>query len=181
VRRAAFAAVRRLAPYIGPCEKRCVRTDQLVGTFGPPRPDTGRPEGGQDEVANLDDCGRGRTPPSLARNERDPFPATGVWHSAIEHPEWRTPVSDTLLIETKHLEPAGQEPPRPFDVATEDDRPPVCPRCHKRLVILSSQWTRSASGASIRRQLWGCPRGHAAVYRTNGLFGQVETLPDAVG
>ncbi|GIW03471.1 MAG: hypothetical protein KatS3mg059_0091 [Thermomicrobiales bacterium] len=62
----------------------------------------------------------------------------------------------------------------------EEDRPPACPRCHKRLVILSSQWGRTPSGVTVRRQFWGCPRGHASVYRTNGVFGPVHEYHDAL-
>jgi hypothetical protein len=89
-------------------------------------------------------------------------------------------VSDALLIDANHF----GEQPKPADAVdaphAEEERPPVCPRCHKRLVILSTQWTREA-GISIRRQLWGCPRGHATSFRTNGSFGQIELLPDIVG
>jgi hypothetical protein len=60
----------------------------------------------------------------------------------------------------------------------EDDRPPVCPRCQKRLVILATHHGQDASGRATRRQLWGCPRGHATVYRTGGTFGGLELLPD---
>jgi hypothetical protein len=81
--------------------------------------------------------------------------------------------------------PFGPEQPAPVDAGetapVEDERPPICPRCHKRLVILSTQWTRDAAGASIRRQLWGCPRGHAMTFRVNGSFGPIEVLPDIVG
>jgi hypothetical protein len=62
--------------------------------------------------------------------------------------------------------------------APEEERPPVCPTCHRRLVILATQWGRDDRGQSVRRQLWGCPRGHATAYRTGGAFGPVELLPD---
>ncbi len=61
---------------------------------------------------------------------------------------------------------------------TEDDRPPVCPRCQKRLVILATHHDLDSHGKRVRRQLWGCPRGHATVYRTGGSFGGMEVLPD---
>lgn len=32
---------------------------------------------------------------------------------------------------------------------------------------------RDAEGKRIRRQLWGCPVGHASVYRTSGHFGEI--------
>src|SRR5262245_5173653 len=60
----------------------------------------------------------------------------------------------------------------------EDDRPPVCPRCQKRLVILATHASSDQSGIPLRRQLWGCPRGHATVYRIGGSFGGIEVLPD---
>jgi hypothetical protein len=65
-------------------------------------------------------------------------------------------------------------------IRVEDDRPPACPRCQRRFVILSSQWYRTASGTSIRRQLWGCPRGHAIAYRSGGAFDGIEPLQDLV-
>jgi hypothetical protein len=47
-------------------------------------------------------------------------------------------------------------------------------------VILTSQWFRTATGVSVRRQLWGCPRGHATAYRANGTFDTIEHLQDLV-
>jgi hypothetical protein len=70
---------------------------------------------------------------------------------------------------------AGASPAR-----IDDDRPPACPRCNRRFVILTSQWFRTAAGVSVRRQLWGCPRGHATAYRANGAFGSIEHLQDLV-
>jgi len=67
---------------------------------------------------------------------------------------------------------AGSAPP-------EDERPPLCPVCQKRLVILATQHVRAAGGERVRRQLWGCPRGHATAYRTAGRFSAIELLPDA--
>lgn len=60
----------------------------------------------------------------------------------------------------------------------DDERPPVCPRCQKRLVILATHAGSDGSGQPQRRQLWGCPRGHATVYRIGGSFGGIEVLPD---
>ncbi len=63
---------------------------------------------------------------------------------------------------------------------TDDDRPPYCPTCHRRLVILTTHVDRtaSASGQRNRYQLWGCPRGHATSRRVMGSFSAVEVLPD---
>lgn len=57
------------------------------------------------------------------------------------------------------------------------DRPPHCPVCNKRLVILTSSSYRDAAGAYVRRQLWGCPRGHATATYQGGTFGPMELLP----
>lgn len=84
------------------------------------------------------------------------------------------------MVERKRYGPGGGEQPPRADVPAEDERPPVCPRCHKRLVILATHWGRDANG-KIRRQLWGCPQGHATIYRTNGAFGSFDILPDAIG
>ena len=62
----------------------------------------------------------------------------------------------------------------------EEDRPPVCPRCGKRLAILTSQSVRRQDGGLTRRQLWGCPWGHATAMRVDGVFGPVESLPDVL-
>ena len=78
-------------------------------------------------------------------------------------------------------------PPRPMPGPTgtghgpspDPDRPPVCPVCHRRLVILASRSGRDKSGGYVRRQLWGCPRGHATASYVNGSFGEVERLPSA--
>lgn len=96
--------------------------------------------------------------------------------------EWQDPVSDALLIEPKQFDVDLPVPVEVDDVApVEEERPPVCPRCHKRLVILSTQWLRGRDGKSTRRQLWGCPRGHATAHRANGVFTPIEMLPDVVG
>jgi hypothetical protein len=91
-------------------------------------------------------------------------------------------VSDAVVLDAK---PFGPEQPASVDAvdapSVEEERPPICPRCHKRLVILSTHWLKEASGHSIRRQLWGCPRGHATAFRVNGSFSPIEQLPDLVG
>jgi hypothetical protein len=58
------------------------------------------------------------------------------------------------------------------------DRPPTCPVCSRRLVILTSRSGRNGNGAYVRRQLWGCPRGHATAEYVDGAFGPVEVLPE---
>ena len=60
---------------------------------------------------------------------------------------------------------------------TDDDRAPSCPVCNRRLAILSTQTTRDGNGDLARRQVWGCPRGHAVAHRTNGTFGPIRVLP----
>jgi hypothetical protein len=61
---------------------------------------------------------------------------------------------------------------------TDDDRPPFCPTCHRRLVILTTHVERTSTGDRTRYQLWGCPRGHAMSRRMHGLFSPVEILPN---
>ena len=63
---------------------------------------------------------------------------------------------------------------------TDDDRPPYCPVCRRRLVILTTHIdrTRSEPGQRHRYQLWGCPRGHATSRRIDGAFTAVDVLPD---
>ena len=39
-------------------------------------------------------------------------------------------------------------------------------------------WGFDAAGAYVRRQLWGCPRGHATADYAGGRFGLIEVLPD---
>jgi hypothetical protein len=58
------------------------------------------------------------------------------------------------------------------------DRPPACPVCQRRLVILTSRSWRNGNGAYSRRQLWGCPRGHATAEYADGMFGEVDLLPE---
>jgi hypothetical protein len=82
---------------------------------------------------------------------------------------------------------AAQRPPRagppgrpglPAPSPEDDDRPPVCPVCHKKLVILATHPGRDAAGRPVRKQLWGCPRGHATTYRVGGIFEPIELLDD---
>ena len=63
----------------------------------------------------------------------------------------------------------------------DDERPPACPSCNKRLVILATHSVRDESGANIRQQLWGCPKGHATATRRNGAFSPVTLLSELVG
>jgi hypothetical protein len=58
----------------------------------------------------------------------------------------------------------------------DDETPPKCPLCHRRLVMLAMHWVKDERGASMRRQLWGCPRGHATAYRARGRFSPIELL-----
>ena len=62
--------------------------------------------------------------------------------------------------------------------ARDDERPPACPTCNRRLVILASHWTTDERGQPLRRQMWGCPRGHATAYRVRGVFTPIELLDD---
>jgi hypothetical protein len=62
----------------------------------------------------------------------------------------------------------------------DEERPPSCPSCNRRLVILATHWNRDESGRSVRRQLWGCPRGHSTAYRSGGVFSPIEIMPDVV-
>jgi hypothetical protein len=64
--------------------------------------------------------------------------------------------------------------------AAEDERPPLCPKCSKRLVILATQSARDEAGAFIRQQLWGCPRGHSTAVRRAGAFSPVTILSELV-
>jgi hypothetical protein len=66
-------------------------------------------------------------------------------------------------------------------VTVDEERPPSCPACNRRLVILATHWRRDDSGKSTRRQLWGCPRGHATSTRIAGMFTPIELLPDYTG
>lgn len=60
--------------------------------------------------------------------------------------------------------------------AGDDETPPKCPICHRRLVMLAMHCAKDEKGASVRRQLWGCPRGHATAHRTRGRFSPIELL-----
>jgi hypothetical protein len=98
-------------------------------------------------------------------------------NTVTEHYEKRIPrpVSD-VFEESTSVSP---------DTATslagaDDERPPLCPSCNKRLVILSTQFSRDESGASVRQQLWGCPRGHATATRRAGSFSPVTLLAELV-
>ena len=88
----------------------------------------------------------------------------------------------SAFTETIHLQVQFGHVRPPLDPGVpsepEADRPPVCPVCHKRLVILASRSGRDPSGAFVRRQLWGCPRGHATADYVDGTFGPIEILPD---
>ena len=64
---------------------------------------------------------------------------------------------------------------------TDEERPPSCPSCNRRLVILATHWNQDDEGRSVRRQLWGCPRGHATAYRNAGLFSPIELMPNVIG
>jgi len=63
----------------------------------------------------------------------------------------------------------------------DEERPPSCPTCNRRLVILATHWNRDDDGRSVRRQLWGCPRGHATAYRNGGAFTAIELMPSVIG
>ena len=63
----------------------------------------------------------------------------------------------------------------------DEERPPSCPSCNRRLVILATHWSRDDEGRSVRRQLWGCPRGHATAYRNGGIFSPIELMPSLIG
>ena len=63
----------------------------------------------------------------------------------------------------------------------DEERPPSCPSCNRRLVILATHWIRDDDGRSARRQLWGCPRGHATAYRNAGVFSAIELMQNVIG
>jgi len=91
-------------------------------------------------------------------------------------------VTETLtatMMATDTAEPdrVGSGVGRDRPTVADADRAPVCPVCHKRLVILASRSGRDAAGAYVRRQLWGCPRGHATASYASGAFGPMELLP----
>jgi hypothetical protein len=86
------------------------------------------------------------------------------------------PVSD-LIVESSTDTQAGLTVPP----VVEDERPPQCPSCNKRLVILATHSVRDGSGAFVRQQLWGCPKGHATATRRAGVFSAVTMLGELVG
>jgi len=45
-------------------------------------------------------------------------------------------------------------------------------------VIITSRSARDDTGVYIRRQLWGCPRGHALVDYSDGAWGPIDVLPE---
>lgn len=161
-----------------------------------------RPGTGQDVKAKAGNCRCDRGSPSLSQRsaaaatpqvasgrakirnryirtivlELRPFP---VWAEQLDGVAY--PVSDVLIVDPRHFGPEQPAPVEGVDAnPVEEERPPICPRCHKRLVILTTQWTRDAAGSSLRRQLWGCPRGHATAFRSKGSFSPIELLPDVV-
>ena len=85
------------------------------------------------------------------------------------------PVSDLVFEQPAALLPANSSP------SQDDDRPPLCPRCHKRLVILATHAVRDETGAAVRQQLWGCPKGHSSATRRAGTFSAVTVLSELVG
>lgn len=81
-----------------------------------------------------------------------------------------------VVAQSKMDHPA---PPAPRDhAAPEDDRPPTCPVCARRLAIIGMRSGRDEAGSRVRRQLWGCPSGHATTFRTAGVFGPFDILID---
>ena len=76
------------------------------------------------------------------------------------------------------LSPATPGPVAPPPPAHDDERPPACPSCNRRLVILATHWAQDEAGQPLRRQMWGCPRGHATAYRIRGSFTPIELLED---
>ncbi len=90
--------------------------------------------------------------------------------------EWRDPVSDTALA--IELAPHSLVDAPAAAPVVEEERPPSCPSCHRRLVILATHFIGDGNGGRKRRQLWGCPRGHATAYRLGGSFSPIELMPD---
>ena len=83
-------------------------------------------------------------------------------------------MSDTVYDQLTAT-PSLTVPPLPTH---DDERPPACPSCNRRLVILATHWAHDEAGKPLRRQLWGCPRGHATAYRVRGVFTAIELLED---
>lgn len=92
--------------------------------------------------------------------------------------EWRSPVSEQPSVDSSTGEHASLAT---SGHAPEEERPPTCPSCNRRLVILATHMGRDDQGRSIRRQLWGCPRGHATAYRDGGVFSSIELLASVAG
>ncbi len=85
-------------------------------------------------------------------------------------------MSDVSLEPTSDLHsiPAGA-------AVVDDERPPACPSCNKRLVILATHSVRDNTGAMVRQQLWGCPKGHSTATRRAGVFSAVSVMADLAG
>ena len=96
---------------------------------------------------------------------------TAMWSDRVtdQTSEQLTFVSDSFAL-TAPAEPAANP------AIADDETPPKCPTCHRRLVMLAMHWAKDDAGASVRRQLWGCPRGHATVHRVRGRFSNLELL-----
>lgn len=62
-----------------------------------------------------------------------------------------------------------------------DNKPPPCPACRRGFVMIAMHPGRDAAGNRVRRQLWGCPVGHASVYRTGGRFGDIDLFVETGG
>lgn len=60
----------------------------------------------------------------------------------------------------------------------DPEQTPRCPACGRRFVMIAMHAGCDATGQRTRRQLWGCPVGHAAVYRAGGRFGAVDTYEE---
>jgi hypothetical protein len=85
------------------------------------------------------------------------------------------PVSDVTLEPSSEILPMSAG-----STALEDERPPSCPSCNKRLVILATHSVRDGQGMLIRQQLWGCPKGHCSATRRAGAFSPVMMLGDLI-
>ena len=94
-----------------------------------------------------------------------------------DHPE-TFPVPRIIFVGQSKTDQAVA-PPHAHEAPPEDDRPPVCPVCTRRLAIIGMRAGRDADGGRVRRQLWGCPTGHATTFRTAGVFGPFDILIDA--
>lgn len=83
-----------------------------------------------------------------------------------------------IIVVSQPKRDLGRPSTPPSDAAPSDDSPPVCPVCTRRLVIIGMRAGRDETGVRIRRQLWGCPFGHATTLRTAGAFGPFDILAD---